>query len=215
MLQGLAPIGSLFLSLPSHARQPVKDKLYSPMMDPILESLASYSRVLKVEMGDKMCLVPGRIHQTLSLDSRPFLTFNAIETYLSDSQDSELHPRAREVEDELVRLLAERFPQIPWENERFCDASICLNFQSVYFYELFKVLEVERAIQLPYYYETGMALNHACAIAGITSIDIQHGVITEDQPHYTHYLAQPEEGYSLLPDLLWTWNEDIAEKVNQ
>lgn len=65
-----------------------------------------------------------------------------------------------------------------------------------------------------YYWDVGFAFVLACRQRRILCVDIQHG--SQDGRHeaYNFWSAVPHGGYSVLPDIFWTWSEEDAGAVN-
>ncbi len=65
-----------------------------------------------------------------------------------------------------------------------------------------------------YYWDVGFAFNLACERRSVLSVDIQHG--SQDGRHeaYNFWSAVPSGGYSILPDIFWTWSEEDAKAIN-
>jgi hypothetical protein len=61
-------------------------------------------------------------------------------------------------------------------------------------------------------FEFGLLL--ACREAGVRSIEIQHGAQGPLHAHYARWTAVPPEGYDLLPDAYWSWDDESARAIN-
>ncbi|MGH7525862.1 MAG: hypothetical protein ACREMX_04080, partial [Gemmatimonadales bacterium] len=55
-----------------------------------------------------------------------------------------------------------------------------------------------------------MAFCLACRELGITSVEIQHGIVTDLHPIYGSWHAVPADGYETRPRLFWTWDQPSA-----
>ena len=213
-LRPFNPIDVLVVSIAEHCSQNVRNGLYSPVLDPIFESFSEYGRVLKVEVGPGLGQVPGRAHPTLSINPNPFTTARAIDAFLTSGREPKEEEDAREVERELYRFLCEEYPSLDWAGERFLDNSLTLRHYGDFFVDLLSHLGVRCTVQTPHYHEVGMALNQACYELNIPSVDVQHAVLTGDNPHYLQFFKTPEGGYPMLPDSLWVWSKGTADMVN-
>jgi hypothetical protein len=58
-----------------------------------------------------------------------------------------------------------------------------------------------------YYNNDGLAFNLACSRAGVTSVDIQHGVQGMHHFAYGRWANVPPSGYELIPDRFWCWSD--------
>jgi hypothetical protein len=64
------------------------------------------------------------------------------------------------------------------------------------------------------YHEVSMALNMACKIAGIPSVDYQHGLQGVYNYQYTYYHTD-QHGYHLYPDFFWVWHKTNADVIRK
>jgi hypothetical protein len=64
-----------------------------------------------------------------------------------------------------------------------------------------------------YHGSPGMALCLAAAERGVPSVDVQHGVQGPTHVAYARWSAVPVGGYSILPDIFWTWSEHDAATI--
>ncbi len=80
------------------------------------------------------------------------------------------------------------------------------------FQKILRVAKPKVAFVVTYYAGLGHAFALACRRQGILCVDLQH--CPQDGAHkaYTWY-ALPENGYSTLPSLFWTWKQEDAEHI--
>jgi len=62
-------------------------------------------------------------------------------------------------------------------------------------------------------YEFGLHL--ACHRLGIASVEVQHGVQAGNDGRYHGWTRVPQEGYSLLPQFYWSWDQKEADLINR
>lgn len=72
---------------------------------------------------------------------------------------------------------------------------------------LLKKIQPELVFELCYYSEPNFALNIACRNHKIPTIEIQHGGMGPLHICYSGWKKFPENGYQILPDNIWTWDE--------
>ncbi|WNF22640.1 hypothetical protein [Mesobacillus jeotgali] len=66
-----------------------------------------------------------------------------------------------------------------------------------------------------YYGPEGMAFNLACKQIALPSIEIQHGVQGPMHRAYGRWSKVPADGYSLLPQYFWCWDQDSADAIEK
>ncbi len=81
------------------------------------------------------------------------------------------------------------------------------------FEQLLKIIRPRLAFVVSYYAGLGPAFLLACRRRGILSIDLQHAPL-EGAPMAYKFTAYPANGYSILPDLFWSWSERDAKAVH-
>ncbi len=58
------------------------------------------------------------------------------------------------------------------------------------------------------------ALIWACRDANIPVIDLQHGGMSSRHGIVTHYHRLPRDGYEVLPDQFWCWDQNTTDMIN-
>lgn len=81
------------------------------------------------------------------------------------------------------------------------------------FEKLLKALSPHSLFLSVYYHPVGMAWALACRWAGVTSVDLQHGRLGPHHGAYTQLTAAPEDGYHLMPDLVWCWGAQTKHDI--
>jgi hypothetical protein len=82
-------------------------------------------------------------------------------------------------------------------------------------YDLFlEKYKPDYAFGLCYYNVPVFALNYAASKRGIISADMQHGGQGKLHVAYGNYGAVPDQGYNLLPNIFWCWDEASYNVVN-
>jgi len=68
---------------------------------------------------------------------------------------------------------------------------------------------------LNYYGPQGLAFVHAARQLGIPSVDMQHGPQVMGNSGYTSWEEIPQNGYNVLPDTFWVWDEQSKQNIDQ
>jgi len=83
--------------------------------------------------------------------------------------------------------------------------------------QLFKKQLSKGAIQFafyyPYYSLVSFGFSLACKEMGIKTTEIQHGVIDQYRLPYSAVGPIPENGYDLLPDFFWAWDDAFKKNL--
>lgn len=69
-------------------------------------------------------------------------------------------------------------------------------------------------LAVEYYSLQGMSFMLACHRAGITCVDLQHGVQGKHHPAYGSWSQVPDGGYELLPDVFLVWGAEDADAID-
>lgn len=82
------------------------------------------------------------------------------------------------------------------------------------FQTILRVAKPKIAFVVTYYAGLGHAFALACRRQGILCVDLQH--CPQDGAHKAYsWSALPENGYSTLPSLFWTWKQEDAEHIRR
>ena len=85
--------------------------------------------------------------------------------------------------------------------------------------ELFRVhlekLRPRLATTSCYYDTAAFGLIKACRDLSIPVVDLQHGGNADMHCCYFHFTKIPPEGYALLPDLFWVWNDYSKRRIER
>jgi hypothetical protein len=83
---------------------------------------------------------------------------------------------------------------------------------AAFFQKILRVAKPKLAFVVTYYAGLGHAFALACRRQGILCVDLQH--CPQDGAHKAYtWSALPENGYSTLPSLFWTWKQEDAEHI--
>lgn len=84
---------------------------------------------------------------------------------------------------------------------------------SEFFNAHIKRLKAKIGMVVYYYGIEGYAFNLACRNAGITSVDIQHGVQGSLHRAYGRWNRVPLTGYEYLPEVYWCWADEEYQAI--
>lgn len=69
--------------------------------------------------------------------------------------------------------------------------------------------------ELCYYSTLRFGINHAAFQAGVSTVEIQHGGMGRDHVSYSGWSKLPHQGYSLLPQIFWLWDESSKQLIEK
>ncbi|MEQ8428669.1 MAG: hypothetical protein RLT87_02700 [Gammaproteobacteria bacterium] len=112
-----------------------------------------------------------------------------------DEINNRLPVGARITEEKIKKLVGSYFLYFKW----FCTVIDKLRPQTVFY--------------TCYYRIETMALNAACRLRGIKTVDVQHGKQGRNHGLYSHWTRIPEQGYEVLPEYFWCWGNDAKTNM--
>lgn len=86
--------------------------------------------------------------------------------------------------------------------------------RTVFLTSLLEKTTVKKAYFMCYYSSLLYPMIAACNAVGIRSVDIQHGGMGEGHYSYGRWSKCPKQGYPLLPNFFWTWDQPSANMIN-
>jgi len=86
---------------------------------------------------------------------------------------------------------------------------------SQYFTNIFKRTNPKLALLVGYFSYLAMGYTLAAKKLKIKSIDIQHGIQSENDFLYSKWLKSPAQGYEVLPEYFWCWSEKEKNNINE
>jgi len=93
-------------------------------------------------------------------------------------------------------------------NKAMIVAATALGFEHV-----LKAVQPSMCFIVTYYLAMGHALALACRRRGVLSVELQREGRGSRHEAY-RWLAVPDEGYTLLPAVFWSWGEEDADMIN-
>lgn len=80
---------------------------------------------------------------------------------------------------------------------------------------ILKKLNTKFGIITGYGSQDGLSFCLACSLLNIKSIELQHGVISEEMPRYGKWVEVPVSGYQMLPNLFWCWSRSDYDFISK
>ena len=80
---------------------------------------------------------------------------------------------------------------------------------------ILKKLNAKFGIITGYGSQDGLSFCLACHSLNIKSIELQHGVISEEMPRYGKWKKIPISGYQMLPNLFWCWSRSDYDLISR
>ena len=68
---------------------------------------------------------------------------------------------------------------------------------------------------LCYYSDVVFALNIACSLNKVKSIEVQHGPQPISHAAYSHWTNLPLSGYAMLPNIFWCWDDNSVSILSK
>lgn len=115
--------------------------------------------------------------------------------------------------EELITAIKEIIPYLPITNSHAISAVRRLNSRSDYFEIVLDMVKPRLVMLGVFYAADAMALIHACRRRNIPVVDVQHGKQGLYHAMYGGWSVMPVKGYSVLPDVFWTWGSESAEVI--
>ncbi|MHC5060118.1 MAG: tetratricopeptide repeat protein [Planctomycetota bacterium] len=83
-----------------------------------------------------------------------------------------------------------------------------------YFLDFLRQIRPRVVLLVCWYGDITMGLIWACNDLGITSVDLQHGIIFNN-PIYEGWSATPPDGYELVPDIFHVWGKAFKDSIEK
>jgi len=68
-------------------------------------------------------------------------------------------------------------------------------------------------LQASFYHLMGLAMNRACALRNVRSVDVQHGIL--EPMAYAGYRKYGTANFTMLPSFFWLWDKDSENVIKQ
>jgi|GEM_PF-4107780 len=92
---------------------------------------------------------------------------------------------------------------------------LTIDFYKQYFIKKIISAETKLGLVVSYYAPLPMGFVAACRQLGISSVDVQHGVISQYHSAYAQFLQVPQNGFNTMPNLFLSWKPSDADCINQ
>lgn len=195
-------IDYLFFSHHAYHNIRMEGKYYAPLTDPYIELIKDKHTFLKVESSTRFVenTSPRYIPTVfLKIAARRFDYPFAEDTTTNFS-------RLRELVRSLCGVELHEAEIIHTVNK--------IEQYRYYFLDYLRQIQPRVVLPVCWYGDIVMGLIWACKDLGITSVDLQHGVILND-PVYEGWSRTPADGYELLPDIFHVWGKAFKDSVEK
>ena len=109
---------------------------------------------------------------------------------------------------DLLESITAIVPGISVTHAHIVSAVRRVNSRADYFDIILEIINPRLVMLGVFYSADAMALIHACRRRGLPVVDIQHGKQGLYHAMYGSWSVLPPNGYSVLPDIFWTWGEE-------
>jgi len=212
------PVDSVFFTN-SKVRVRIKDSWYDRICDPIIDKLEKNNKnsfVFEMVHDDnykypryrKSCYIQFIMYPYFMKAGVKYLYQKKFKSSTECSSLNKFNNMICQLESMELGL------KIPDFNDIIYELNIILSIKSFFLRKL-KKLKPSIAFILCYYARRQYAFTLACKELNITTVDIQHGVQGELHRAYGRWLAVPDSGYELLPEVFLNWDEKDAESINK
>jgi len=189
----------------------IENKWYNPYADtfyPIVEKAGQHQRIVELT-SDYQFKIP-RFRSSRLIQFRFFLLqFKALMQAKKNPVDFSLFTGM----DTLESTLKHYFPEYKGASRNLLSLRLHIYKQyKGYYLQKLKKWKPQVVICHGFYSPDVFSVISASHDLKIKTIEIQHGVQGNYHIAYSRWLSIPKEGYSLFPDVFWTWSD--AEKLN-
>jgi hypothetical protein len=191
----------------------IKEKWYSPILDPIVEKISLNHHVVKIETNPQSQVSKTLVHPAYEFSSFHFLIASLVNWTIRNKALPKFSDQSVTGLSQLRASLIGLAPEVSWETENFADTCFRMLRLAEFYRDLIQTLKIKAAFQSCFYHTDGFALSLACHQTGIPSVDIQHGEQGPYHPYYTHYSRVPKTGYEILPNHIWVWGTPYAKYI--
>lgn len=196
------PLDFVFLARLEDYSEHAGNGQYNRVIDPLYDIAKSEFNCLKIEPFSSEHITFK--HSTPSL----FAAFEELRKRVPQSS-----PTAIEGFEKTIESVKSAVPDLEitedWLSRRI---DYCLTMAAAARY-VFERLRPKAVFLSCHYSPFNMAVTMACRILGILAIDVQHGRRGTCNGPDTHLTAIPENGYEVLPDIFWCWDQASCDSI--
>jgi hypothetical protein len=182
--------------------QPIGDKFYAPIVDPVFEDLSRRGRCAMIGLEP---LHFDCVNEPFRVDIEPYMRRENKPPQPFAQEAARIEIEVNAAAEALgadfrldVNLVINRLERHRKRTELFADILSITKPKAVFFSS----------------FVGWTPLTLAAKRAGVVSVDIQHGGQSAYHYHTTHWTDVPEDGYELLPDLFWVWGSAIKDYID-
>lgn len=212
-LKARAPVDVLFYALGMHYQKLHDDVVVNAKLDPIHELAREKGKCLKLELAHS---VPrGR---KAGGGSRYIESFSVPDCarFLRQGYGKQLlggHAGMEIAHFDALQDVVTSTTGIELVEHGFVHQVLRMRRYRPFFDELLSILSPEVVFLVCFYDIRSMALIWACKIAGVRTVDVQHGKQGRNHGMFSHWSSLPVGGYDVLPDMFWVWGEETKRNL--
>jgi hypothetical protein len=83
----------------------------------------------------------------------------------------------------------------------------------LYYSKLLGAIKPKTVFVVCWYTLENLAIQHFSRLAGIRTVDLQHGVQGPAHLAYGRWSVMPPDGYNTMPDICWCWDKSSADNI--
>ncbi len=207
----------VFITFSSFRTKKINNIFYDTQVDPFFSTVINSANFHVIEFSfdkasNQNSLSPSYNANALKARAEVNLKKNKIKHYIFDLVGYNQNKKLKQLISDLQNFIKEKNYSISINYEYVfeqLDSIILLKNEFIKFY---KKLKPKFVLTPSYFNHESFASTLACNELGIKTIEIQHGVY--GQPIYKYYGTAPKNGYEMLPDYFFSWDQDQAHLIN-
>tara|TARA_B100000427_G_scaffold140520_1_gene116895 strand:+ start:4361 stop:5884 length:1524 start_codon:yes stop_codon:yes gene_type:complete len=90
---------------------------------------------------------------------------------------------------------------------------INIKIKALIYKVILKRFNTRIGVMVGYGSQDGLSFCLACRYLNIRSIELQHGMISEEMPRYAKWSKVPKNGYELMPKIFWCWSQSERDHI--
>ena len=195
-------IDILFFSRSEEHEEQIQEKFYNPYLDPMIDLVKSNYSFLKIErLSNEAQKTLPRFESTMFINPK-------LMGYRTDS--------ARFIGgfSDLQKVIGD-IAGICIDEALYIEQARWMKAWQSFFTKLLSVIRPKAVFFVYFNYLIAMSLVWACKRSDIKTVDIQHGLITDNSIQYIRWMKIPQDGYDQLPDYYWCWGRPFQNNIEK
>ncbi|EKD28519.1 MAG: hypothetical protein ACD_79C00287G0026 [uncultured bacterium] len=208
ILKEKGPKDILFFTCPIYLQNILQGKHFDMFFDPLCEKINNKNSFLKIGIGNSVFKPKDVFHETPMFFGLPYST---IHTIVNSKKDNEVIKNY----DSLIKYIATIKSSFVLQKETIIQTIRRLLVKEKIFDKMLSILNPKIIFIIEYGNDDFLPLIRASRKRNILSVDIEHGFMNESYGPYTHWTNIPKDGYDLLPNFIWSWNQKCKVRIQQ